>query len=593
MVVRSCETHHRHHRTSFAIAGEDSDEDDEEGEGGDEDDSDDGGDNQKEGDESWGTKKHDFYDADVGDEGDAGTSSEEEEEEEVQRLQAKKRQMMREEDFVDEEFTELLQAEKNKPQSKTAAGKIRRREVMEEEEVEQLEVDMSKLSEADKLVLLEEQNPELLPLLEDFEAKVTDLRERTWPLIERADEIVTEKAKTFLKLKEQILLTYTTNIAFYGMLKANGGLLKDHPVITTLAELRGLIEKMEPIENKLRYQMDKMLNGEAKLPHGMEEDDADVEDELDADKDEDEEDEEDEDEDEEDAEEGEPIPVVTKSKKRKAVDLGDLAAQRLEYTASGPDKTSKAKAKVEKRKAQKLAALGYNAMEDLEGEEDEMASDLSSMRAKMIRQQVMMMERDSQQGVGSRAGDDDLPYHADKKAFANLPRTFQQDDEDEEDEEVDDGFDDDEGMFDFGGPFGPKSGMDEEPDNKDDDEEEDDVAEASAFYEAVRSRTEGRKTEKAEAKAARAYAETMKEADMIEPGQKRGASKKIIANKGLMKYRSKEKKNPRVANKIKAAKKNIKFKHTGNAAANMRDQNQKYAGEPTGVRKNVVKSVKL
>ena len=98
--------------------------------------------------------------------------------------------------------------------------------------------------------------------MEDFDAKIADLRERTWPLLARSDEIATAKAKQFLELKEQILLSYATNIAFYGMLKASGSLMKDHPVITTLVELRGLIEKLEPIDNKLRYQADKMLNSD-------------------------------------------------------------------------------------------------------------------------------------------------------------------------------------------------------------------------------------------------------------------------------------------------------------------------------------------
>ena len=199
--------------------------------------------------------------------------------------------------------------------------------------------------------------------------------------------------------------------------------------------------------------------------------------------------------------------------------------------------------------------------------------------------QVMKMERDSKQGAANRAGDDDLPYHIDKKAFAHLPKPVRE----EEDEDSDDGFDDpEEGMFDLG-PFGREPDEDEDEDGKDGEED----AGANAFYEAVLARTEKRKKDKADAKAARAFAESMPEADLIEPGKKRSASKKIIANKGLMKYRSKEKKNPRVANKIKAKKKETKFKHTGNAAANMRTQDTRYSGEASGVRKNVVKSVKL
>ena len=63
-----------------------------------------------------------------------------------------------------------------------------------------------------------------------------------------------------------------------------------------------------------------------------------------------------------------------------------------------------------------------------------------------------------------------------------------------------------------------------------------------------------------------------------------------MQNRGLQKYRNKDMKNPRVANKIKAARKMKKHKNVS-AAANMRTQDSKYAGEGQGVRKNIVKSV--
>jgi len=169
-------------RCPFSRSGQDSDEeeDDEEGEegpGGEDNDEDD--EEERKFDESWGEDKNAYYDADVGDEGSADTDEEEEEEEEIKRLQAKKRQvdprsrppagfrclgglnlplmlyvvqLMREEDFADEELQQILQNEKAKPQAKKA--KKGAREVVEEE-VEQVEIDISKLSEEEKLSLLE------------------------------------------------------------------------------------------------------------------------------------------------------------------------------------------------------------------------------------------------------------------------------------------------------------------------------------------------------------------------------------------------------------------------------------------------------
>jgi len=522
---------------------------------------------------SWGTKKSAFYDADVGDEGDADTSEEEEEEEEVKRLQAKRRAKLNEEDFADEEFADLIAAKKTEP---IKLGK-KKREVVEEE-IEEVEKDVSKMSEEEKLLLLEEETPELFPLLEDFEERINELRETIWPLLARKSEISNEKGLQYLKIREQILTAYCTNIAFYSKLKAAGGLIRDHPVITTLMELRQMVDKMQPLGDKLAYQASKLLaKGDeiAKEQEEMEDDE------------EEEEEEEDEEEDEEEEEEEVPVPVIEKKKKRRAeVDLGELEAQSMVY--SDKDEASNAfnkASKKEQSRLKRLAALGMEEKGLVEDGLDLKDGDMSTMRASVMRQQLAQLEQAGQSKF-ERAGDDDLPYHINKKAFANMPKQPKE----AEDEEEDDGFDDSEGEMGGWGPFGD---MMEGEGGEEGDEEEGEDEEGAEFYEAIRARTQGKKDEKAAAKAARANVDTLPEPDMVKPGKKRGASKKIMANKGLMKYRSKEKKNPRVANKIRAAKKEKKHKNTGNMAANMRTQDVKYSGEATGVRKNLVKSVKL
>lgn len=55
------------------------------------------------------------------------------------------------------------------------------------------------------------------------------------------------------------MLSYCTNIVFYLLLKAEGKQVKDHPVIDQLVKLRTIIEKLKPIDQKLKYQIDKLL----------------------------------------------------------------------------------------------------------------------------------------------------------------------------------------------------------------------------------------------------------------------------------------------------------------------------------------------
>ncbi len=43
------------------------------------------------------------------------------------------------------------------------------------------------------------------------------------------------------------------------LLKSSGKKVKDHPVVEQLVELRAALEKIKPIETKLKYQIDKLV----------------------------------------------------------------------------------------------------------------------------------------------------------------------------------------------------------------------------------------------------------------------------------------------------------------------------------------------
>jgi len=54
-------------------------------------------------------------------------------------------------------------------------------------------------------------------------------------------------------------LHYCLNIAFYLLLKSKGRPIRDHPVINQLIKTRIIIEKLGPLDKKLKYQIDKLL----------------------------------------------------------------------------------------------------------------------------------------------------------------------------------------------------------------------------------------------------------------------------------------------------------------------------------------------
>ena len=54
-------------------------------------------------------------------------------------------------------------------------------------------------------------------------------------------------------------LLFSKKVAYYLVMKAEGKKITNHPVVKHLVELRIYMEKMAPLENKLKYQIDKLL----------------------------------------------------------------------------------------------------------------------------------------------------------------------------------------------------------------------------------------------------------------------------------------------------------------------------------------------
>jgi U3 small nucleolar RNA-associated protein 3 len=76
----------------------------------------------------------------------------------------------------------------------------------------------------------------------------------------------------------------------------------------------------------------------------------------------------------------------------------------------------------------------------------------------------------------------------------------------------------------------------------------------------------------------------------VEEGRKRLASYKMLKNKGLTPHRKKENRNARVKNRNKYAK---QMKKLSSTRAVVKQQTGGYGGEMSGVKTNVIKSVKL
>ncbi|EDX03856.1 GD23361 [Drosophila simulans] len=142
--------------------------------------------------------------------------------------------------------------------------------------------------------------PQAIQLLGEMNSnvkQVTDLVEGMLQRVKRG-ELTTEYGLSFLEVKYHMLLDYLINLTYVVLRKCSGETIEGDPSIERLIEIRTVLEKIRPIDHKLRYQIDKLVKTATtwRLEHaggaGRDEDDG-----------EDDSDEEDEDDDEEDEDE--------------------------------------------------------------------------------------------------------------------------------------------------------------------------------------------------------------------------------------------------------------------------------------------------
>lgn len=206
---------------------------------------------------AWGKKKSTYYHTDFIDEDYAGISEDAAElarleEQEARALQRRLVEQLDEDDFG----LDLFQL----PQEETV------------EVAEKVSKDLSKLSKREKLKLLSKDSAELLELIDDFKAKMIELRDTILPLAKLVDsgKITSVPANEYVNLKRQLILQYCTNIAFYMILKAKRVPVGNHPVIKRLISFRNLLKQLEPVDKRLSYEvnilLDKLSKGEDVVP---------------------------------------------------------------------------------------------------------------------------------------------------------------------------------------------------------------------------------------------------------------------------------------------------------------------------------------
>ncbi|OXU20615.1 hypothetical protein TSAR_014442 [Trichomalopsis sarcophagae] len=204
---------------------------------------------------AWGKKKKDFYSTDYVDADYASTSQKEIADAELEEQEARNLQKRLVEQLDEADFGLELIVSKEDASECNQDG-------------EHIKTDLSKLSKRQKQELFEKESPEFLPLITDFQDRLTEARTVLGPyldLVERAN-CKDCAATNFVKAKYDLLLHYCTNISFYLMLKAKKEPVASHPVIKRLAQYRQLLAQLEECQGDILDEIKELLeaneNGE-------------------------------------------------------------------------------------------------------------------------------------------------------------------------------------------------------------------------------------------------------------------------------------------------------------------------------------------
>uniref|UniRef100_A0A8C2W9F7 UTP3 small subunit processome component n=1 Tax=Cyclopterus lumpus TaxID=8103 RepID=A0A8C2W9F7_CYCLU len=213
---------------------------------------------------AWGTKKKMFYDSDYvatkGRSQDELEAEEQEEEEEAKNVQKRLAANLSEEDY-DLNFFQEFAVEEN-DENKTV------------EKEERIVKDLKQMSQKEKMKLLKKESPELLELIQDFKAKLNELKDELQPLMQMVKEGKIPPGKVIVttccripssSFIERLMVlsshSYCTNISFYLVLKAKRIPAHHHPVIERLLTYRNLINELGSVDARLAPQFRKLLSG--------------------------------------------------------------------------------------------------------------------------------------------------------------------------------------------------------------------------------------------------------------------------------------------------------------------------------------------
>ncbi|OQE05399.1 hypothetical protein PENVUL_c025G08503 [Penicillium vulpinum] len=515
---------------------------------------------------AWGSSKKDLYNADqIETEVDAL-----EEEQEAKRLQMKQLQAMNEADFG---FDESEWVESGKGTEDGADAGVVTEVLPQLEITEEMDTD-------EKLKILKSRYPEFEPLAKDFvdlQSILKDLEQAASEASSTDDDSEEPQPSPVPVVKFRALSAYLGTISMYFMLLSSPSPdatsenvpmtpaeLRQHPVMGSLVKFRKLwntVKDLEELEEPTEEPTKETKIDTAKA-------------------------------------EKQPKTKETKKPKQKKLSKAEIAQaeaealrdERLRQTEAGlVDLDNLVTEPLRKRKTQKIKAPLKDDDSDF-GDEDALTAHEAEEKAKQKRSlrfytSQLAQKANKRNAAGRDAGGDaDLPYRErlrDRQARLNVEAEKRGRKELNADQQLGGDSDDEDRRVakELRRAEGAKEGTPEDE-----------------YYDMVASRSKKRKDDKqaradAHAEAARLGGKVF-EQEVVGADGKRAITYQIQKNKGLHAKRSKDSRNPRVKKRKKYEEKQKKLGSTKQLYKGGEARGG-YAGELTGIKKNLVKSVKL
>jgi hypothetical protein len=115
--------------------------------------------------------------------------------------------------------------------------------------------------------MIEQDSPELAPMLAELSETMTMIETTIKPVLEKLKSTTLRKnsflrsknGRSYLQMKHNLLLSYSTFLIFYLLLKVEGREIKNHPVVYKLAHIKTLFQKLKPVDDKIKVEVERIL----------------------------------------------------------------------------------------------------------------------------------------------------------------------------------------------------------------------------------------------------------------------------------------------------------------------------------------------